>query len=159
MLKLSNTFIVKGHDLVERVCTIPMVVGIGGIGKTALAFMEQFGTGSLLRKLWIEDCPQIAFLLDGMSYLATMEECHITNCPKMIRRCQRETGVDWYKISHVRDICQKALMSTIQSTIACLVALYTYAQFHKLASLAAFEYDSVHRPQPRDLSPRCKQMK
>lgn len=77
---------------------------------------------SLLRKLWIEDCPQMAFLPDGMSYLATMEECHITNCPKMIRRCQRETGVDWYKISHVRDICQKALMSTIQSTIAWYVS-------------------------------------
>ena len=39
MLKLSNTFVVKGHHSVERVCTIPIVVGIGGIGKTALAFM------------------------------------------------------------------------------------------------------------------------
>lgn len=37
--KLSNTFVVKGQDSVEGVCTIPIVVGIGGIGKTALAFM------------------------------------------------------------------------------------------------------------------------
>ncbi|KAM7474538.1 hypothetical protein LguiB_021781 [Lonicera macranthoides] len=57
-----------------------------------------------LRKLSIENCPLIASLPDGMSYLAKLEELRISECLELISRCQREKGADWHKISHVRDI-------------------------------------------------------
>lgn len=57
-----------------------------------------------LRKLWIEGCPQIASLPDGMSYLANLEELRISDCPELTSRCQREKGEDWHKISRVHKI-------------------------------------------------------
>lgn len=57
-----------------------------------------------LQTLKIINCPKLVSLPEGMHSLIGLEEVEFFNCPELIRKCQRETGEDWHKISHVRNI-------------------------------------------------------
>ncbi|KAK2975725.1 hypothetical protein RJ640_010784, partial [Escallonia rubra] len=46
-------------------------------------------------------CPQLASLPEGMRGLSTVKEIHIFRCLELSRRCQKESGHYWSKISHV----------------------------------------------------------
>ncbi|XP_075645903.1 putative disease resistance protein RGA4 [Castanea sativa] len=59
--------------------------------------------GNLISLKWfkIYTCLNLKSLPDEMRDLSSLETLVICNCPKLKRRCEKETGKDWYKIAHV----------------------------------------------------------
>ncbi|XP_071911544.1 disease resistance protein RGA2 [Coffea arabica] len=60
---------------------------------------------SSLRKLEIIGCPKLTSLPDILSCLSGLMVLKIDKCPELSRRCDKELGEDWSKISHVQEIC------------------------------------------------------
>ncbi|KAK9290934.1 hypothetical protein L1049_009113 [Liquidambar formosana] len=56
-----------------------------------------------LQILYIIGCP-ILSLPEGIQCLTTLRELGIDDCPHLKRRCKKETGEDWPKISHIPEI-------------------------------------------------------
>ena len=54
-----------------------------------------------LKELEIVRCPNLTTLLDGMHYLKSLQKLRIVNCPCLKKRCKKEIGEDWPKITHV----------------------------------------------------------
>ncbi|XP_042409335.1 putative disease resistance protein RGA3 isoform X1 [Zingiber officinale] len=57
-----------------------------------------------LRLLSVENCPLLETVPRGLKNLHMLETLKIANCPLLESRCERETGVDWPIISHVRNV-------------------------------------------------------
>ncbi|KAB2608267.1 disease resistance protein RGA1 [Pyrus ussuriensis x Pyrus communis] len=57
-----------------------------------------------LRRLTLGSCPKLLSLPDEMHRLTALTEVRIVACPDLERRCQRNTGEDWPKISHVQNV-------------------------------------------------------
>jgi hypothetical protein len=56
-----------------------------------------------LRKLLISHSPKLEFMPEeGLP--PSLEYLKIIDCPLLATRCERETGEDWPKISHIRSI-------------------------------------------------------
>ncbi|XP_047954989.1 putative disease resistance protein RGA1 [Salvia hispanica] len=53
-----------------------------------------------LYRLTVMNCPKVVSIPD----MPNLKELRVTGCPQLERRCQRGTGEDWHKISHVRNI-------------------------------------------------------
>lgn len=51
-----------------------------------------------LQRLEIYECPNMVF---RHPLPPTLKELRIWCCPELIERCQRDTGEDWHKISHI----------------------------------------------------------
>ena len=62
------------------------------------------GLLSSLTKLIIYNCCKLASLPKEMRSLRNLITLRIKDCPYLSERCQRETGEDWPKISHIRQI-------------------------------------------------------
>ncbi|PQM42285.1 disease resistance protein RGA2-like [Prunus yedoensis var. nudiflora] len=54
-----------------------------------------------LTKLIIRGCQKLSSLPEGMRSLTSLRDLRIENCLGLERRCQRDIGEDWPKISHV----------------------------------------------------------
>ncbi|CAL2272379.1 unnamed protein product [Prunus armeniaca] len=54
-----------------------------------------------LKKLIVHSCKKLSSLPEGMRSLTSLRELVIDDCPELERRCQRNIGEDWPKISHV----------------------------------------------------------
>ncbi|XP_021834486.1 putative disease resistance protein RGA4 [Prunus avium] len=54
-----------------------------------------------LTKFVIGSCQKLSSLPEGMHSLTSLRELVIDDCPELERRCQRNIGEDWPKISHV----------------------------------------------------------
>ncbi|KAK2975724.1 hypothetical protein RJ640_010783 [Escallonia rubra] len=54
-----------------------------------------------LQNLCLVRCPLLSSLPEGLDCIPTLGEVRIYECPELIRRCQREAGEDWLKISNV----------------------------------------------------------
>ena len=54
-----------------------------------------------LEELEIVRCPSLIALPDGMHYLKSLQKLRIVNCPCLKKRCKKEIGEDWPKITHV----------------------------------------------------------
>ncbi|KAM5575188.1 putative disease resistance protein RGA3 [Rosa sericea] len=54
-----------------------------------------------LRSLAISDCPDIKLLPKGLQCLRALQHLSIRDCPNLEKRCERGTGEDWHKISHI----------------------------------------------------------
>ena len=54
-----------------------------------------------LEELEIVRCPSLIALPDGMHYLKSLQKLRIVNCPYLKKRCKKEIGEDWPKITHV----------------------------------------------------------
>ncbi|KAK9290666.1 hypothetical protein L1049_008839 [Liquidambar formosana] len=54
-----------------------------------------------LLKLKILECPNLLSLPEGMLRLTALRQLLIGGCPHLSRRCNKETGEDWSKISHI----------------------------------------------------------
>ncbi|KAJ8646479.1 hypothetical protein MRB53_008227 [Persea americana] len=65
---------------------------------------EWLGNLKSLKDLFILDCTSLTSLPNGMQYLSQLQVLQIIGCPCLERRCQREKGEDWHKITHVPDI-------------------------------------------------------
>ncbi|KAA8517080.1 hypothetical protein F0562_017373 [Nyssa sinensis] len=55
----------------------------------------------LLQKLEVSGCQRLTSLPE---FTFSLREIRISQCPELIRECQRETGKDWQKITCVPDI-------------------------------------------------------
>ncbi|KAK7392886.1 hypothetical protein VNO78_21336 [Psophocarpus tetragonolobus] len=57
-----------------------------------------------LKLLIIEHCPKLLSLPDTMHHLTNLEHLEINDCPELCKRCQPGVGLDWYKISHIKQV-------------------------------------------------------
>lgn len=57
-----------------------------------------------LETLHISECPNLAWLPKGMHGLTSLKTQCIEDCPVLLKRCNRETGEDWHKISHIPNL-------------------------------------------------------
>ncbi|KAL5738775.1 hypothetical protein ACOSP7_031536 [Xanthoceras sorbifolium] len=54
-----------------------------------------------LQTLWIWYCAELTSLPASIQGLKNLQELYIVGCPELVKRCEKETGEDWYKISHI----------------------------------------------------------
>ncbi|XP_048432594.1 putative disease resistance protein RGA1 [Pyrus x bretschneideri] len=57
-----------------------------------------------LRRLILNSCPKLLSLPEEMHRLTALTDVWIVDCHDLERRCQRNTGEDWPKISHVPNV-------------------------------------------------------
>ncbi|GLT79957.1 hypothetical protein SLA2020_514220 [Shorea laevis] len=55
----------------------------------------------LLRSLAVSDCPSIKSLPDGLKHLSALQHLSIRDCPDLEKQCEKGTGEEWYKLSHI----------------------------------------------------------
>ncbi|TYH23524.1 hypothetical protein ES288_A03G020100v1 [Gossypium darwinii] len=67
------------------------------------AFPEWLGNLSSLKHLRIHSCNKLMYLppVDVMRSLSKLVRVDIENCPELETRCERESGPEWSKISHI----------------------------------------------------------
>ncbi|KAJ6734569.1 LEUCINE RICH REPEAT CONTAINING PROTEIN [Salix purpurea] len=73
---------------------------IGGC-KGLASLPNQIGYLTSLSRLEITDCPNFVSLPDGLQSLSNLSMLMIDNCPYLTKRCKKEEGEDWPKISHI----------------------------------------------------------
>ncbi|KAF9664116.1 hypothetical protein SADUNF_Sadunf17G0122700 [Salix dunnii] len=65
---------------------------------------NQIGYLTSLSRLEIQLCPNLVSLPDGLQSLNNLIQLIIDDCPKLEKRCKKEEGEDWPKISHIPHI-------------------------------------------------------
>ncbi|GKU99318.1 hypothetical protein SLEP1_g12186 [Rubroshorea leprosula] len=70
------------------------------------ALPEWLGSLSSLQTLWIVGCANLKYLpsAQAMQRLSKLQYLHSFGCPELKGRCAKETGLEWFKISHIRYI-------------------------------------------------------
>ncbi|XP_062117907.1 putative disease resistance protein RGA1 [Humulus lupulus] len=57
-----------------------------------------------LKTLHLQDCPNLTSFPEGIRSLTTLNSLFIWDCPMLLKRCKREIGEDWDKISHIQHL-------------------------------------------------------
>ncbi|KAL5738787.1 hypothetical protein ACOSP7_031548 [Xanthoceras sorbifolium] len=57
-----------------------------------------------LQTLSIDYCEKLTSLPASIQGLKNLQGLYIFGCPELVKRCEKETGEDWYKISHIPDV-------------------------------------------------------
>lgn len=70
--------------------------------QSLMAIPEWIHNCKSLRVLEIVRCLSLASLPEGMRRLTSLWRLTINNCPILLQRCNRDTGEDWPKISHIQ---------------------------------------------------------
>uniref|UniRef100_A0A6N2LDW3 Rx N-terminal domain-containing protein n=1 Tax=Salix viminalis TaxID=40686 RepID=A0A6N2LDW3_SALVM len=65
---------------------------------------NQIGYLTSLSRLEIGYCPNLVSLPDGVHSLSNLSKLTINDCPELAKRCKKEKGEDWPKISHIPHI-------------------------------------------------------
>lgn len=65
---------------------------------------DWFGNLETLQELSFYCCPNLTYLPTSIQQLTNLRSLRIYNCPKLKERCQKETGEDWHKISHIPEV-------------------------------------------------------
>ncbi|XP_014511283.1 disease resistance protein RGA2-like [Vigna radiata var. radiata] len=65
---------------------------------------EWLSTLNCLKLLIIEHCPKLISLPDTTHRLRNLEHLEINDCPELCKRCQPGVGLDWHKISHIKQV-------------------------------------------------------
>ncbi|XP_058078221.1 putative disease resistance protein RGA3 isoform X2 [Magnolia sinica] len=65
------------------------------------ALPEWIGNLSSLRYLYIWGCDKLECLPSGLQLLPNLQRLRITDRPQLEKRCKKEKGEDWHKISHI----------------------------------------------------------
>ncbi|XP_061947428.1 putative disease resistance protein RGA3 [Populus nigra] len=90
----------------EEIQTLSLqTVLLAGLPAT-LALPTQFLQGSTnsLRIFIIRNCPNIRVISECFGNLKKLQNLRIIDCPRLSKRCQKETGEDWPKIAHIPKI-------------------------------------------------------
>ncbi|XP_021805769.1 putative disease resistance protein RGA4 [Prunus avium] len=83
------------------------------------ALPEWFASFTSLTKLVLYSCQKLSSLPEGMGSLTSLRELVIHDCSDLERRCQRDIGEDWPKISHVPHVsCHSVSHPGIGSAVA-----------------------------------------
>ncbi|KAF4362745.1 hypothetical protein F8388_022402 [Cannabis sativa] len=100
-------------------CKLPNIVTVLPMGIQHLTILQQleiYKCDSLttisewinnlksLKSLWLYDCPNLTSFPEGIRSLTTLNLLYIKHCPMLLKRCKRNTGEDWDKISHIEDL-------------------------------------------------------
>uniref|UniRef100_A0A7N2LA91 CC-NBS-LRR protein n=2 Tax=Quercus lobata TaxID=97700 RepID=A0A7N2LA91_QUELO len=57
-----------------------------------------------LQSLVIWDCPNLKSLPEGIGALTSLQTLSIYRCPILLKRCKKQIGEDWHKISHIPNL-------------------------------------------------------
>ena len=57
-----------------------------------------------LQILAIRYCPKLESLPEGISALTSLQTLDIRECPILLKRCKKQIGEDWHKISHIPNL-------------------------------------------------------
>ena len=57
-----------------------------------------------LQSLRIWDCPKLESLPEGFGALTSLQTLDIRECPILLKRCKKQIGEDWHKISHIPNL-------------------------------------------------------
>ncbi|XP_062117793.1 disease resistance protein RGA2-like [Humulus lupulus] len=57
-----------------------------------------------LKKLEFNRCPNLTSFPEGIRSLTNLNSLTISSCPMLLKRCKREIGEDWDKISHIQQL-------------------------------------------------------
>ncbi|KAF4354709.1 hypothetical protein G4B88_029553 [Cannabis sativa] len=102
-----------------ELCTLPNIVTVLPKGiqhLTSLQELQVFFCDSLttipgwihnlksLERLYLWSCPNLTSFPEGIRSLTTLNLLYIDSCPMLLKRCKRNTGEDWDKISHIEDL-------------------------------------------------------
>ncbi|MBA0794988.1 hypothetical protein Gohar_019268, partial [Gossypium harknessii] len=70
------------------------------------ALPDSFRNLSSLERLSIGLCDKLMYLpsVDVMRSLSKLESIFILCCPQLGTKCERESGPEWSKISHIRGV-------------------------------------------------------
>jgi len=65
---------------------------------------ECIGNLTMLLEINIYKCPKLACLPKSIQHISGLELLSIHGCSELEKRCQKEIGMDWWKIAHVQYI-------------------------------------------------------
>ncbi|KAL5738779.1 hypothetical protein ACOSP7_031540 [Xanthoceras sorbifolium] len=71
---------------------------------SALSYLYIHFLLSSLQTLRIGYCEKLTSLPASIQGLKNLQELYIDGCLELVKRCEKETGEDWYKISHIPDV-------------------------------------------------------
>ena len=57
-----------------------------------------------LQSLEIWDCPNLESLPEGIGALTSLQTLYIRRCSILLKRCKKQIGEDWHKISHIPNL-------------------------------------------------------
>ncbi|TXG47833.1 hypothetical protein EZV62_027127 [Acer yangbiense] len=62
------------------------------------------GNLTSLQTLLINDCPKLSSLPASIQGLTKLQKLVFWKCPELVKRCEKESGEDWYKIAHIPNV-------------------------------------------------------
>ncbi|KAF3954791.1 hypothetical protein CMV_019914 [Castanea mollissima] len=77
---------------------------------------KQIGCLTSLSYLGIVCCPKLMSIPDELQNLTALKRLQIVECPHLVKRCKKDSGEDWHKISHITDIDITSYPETSSST-------------------------------------------
>ena len=57
-----------------------------------------------LQSLSLLYCPNLESLPEGIGALTSLQTLDIRQCPILLKRCKKQIGEDWHKISHIPNL-------------------------------------------------------
>ncbi|KAM3397277.1 putative disease resistance protein RGA4 [Capsicum galapagoense] len=57
-----------------------------------------------LTQLFVKYCRMLKSLPEGLQHLTALTKLGVTGCPEVEKRCDKELGEDWHKISHIPNL-------------------------------------------------------
>jgi hypothetical protein len=79
-----------------------LLVGLPATVALPTQFLQ--GSTNSLRIFIIQDCPNIRVIPECFGNLNKLQNLRIIDCSRLSKRCQRRTGEDWPKITHIPKI-------------------------------------------------------
>ncbi|XP_044496189.1 putative disease resistance protein RGA1 [Mangifera indica] len=82
---------------------------------------DWLGDLTSLQSLYIFECPKLSSLPTSIQTLSNLQLLEIYYCPELVKRCEKETGEDWYKIANIPTVrvewedkhcCERELQTT-----------------------------------------------